>query len=118
MAALTLQNIDPAGLTPSYSAVNASDTVKIGTGQRVFLHVKNGGGGSITATITAVKTTATVSGVGGVTISDQVVTVDAGSEEMIGPFTEAFMDTDGDVTITYSGTTSVTAAALQLPAQY
>jgi len=118
MAALTLQNIDPAGLTPSYSAVNSQDTVAISTGQRVFLHVKNGGGGSINVTITAVKTAATVAGVGGVTISDQVVAVGAGSEEMIGPFTEAFMDTDGVVTIDYSGTTSVTAAALQLPAQY
>lgn len=118
MAALTLQNIAPSGITPAYSAVNSSDTVKISTGQRVFLHVKNGGGGSINVTITAVKTSAAVSGVGNVTISDQVVAVAAGSEEMIGPFTEAFMDTDGDVTIGYSGTTSVTAAALQLPAQY
>lgn len=118
MAVLTLQTIAPAGITPVYSAANSQDTVKISTAQRVFLHVKNGGGGSINVTITAQKTSATVAGVGGVTISDQVVAVAAGSEEMIGPFTEAFMDTDGDVTINYSGTTSVTAAVLQLPAQY
>lgn len=118
MAALTKQNIDPSGLEPSYSAVNSQDTVNVSTGQRVFLHVKNGGGGSINVTINAVKTTATVAGVGAVTISDEVVAVPAGEERMIGPFTEAYMDTDGDVTIDYSGTTSVTAAALQLPAQY
>lgn len=118
MAALTLQNIGPAGLSPAYAAVNDSDTVKVSTAQRAFLHVKNGGGGSINVTITAVKTSASVAGVGNVTISDQVVAVPAGEERMIGPFTEAFTDTDGDVTIGYSGTTSVTAAALQLPAQY
>lgn len=118
MAALTLQDIAPTGLNPSYSAVNSSDTVKVSTGQRVFLHVKNGSGSSINVTITAVKTSATVAGVGGVTISDEVVAVPASGERMIGPFTEAYMDTDGDVTIGYSSTGSVTAAALRLPAQY
>ena len=118
MAALTLQNIDPSGLDPVYSAANASDTIKISTGQRVFLHVKNGGAGSINVTTTAVKTSAAVAGVGNVTISNEVVAVPAAGERMIGPFTEAFMDTDGNVTVGYSGTASVTAAALQLPAQY
>lgn len=118
MAALTLQDVVPSGLNPSYTAVNSSDTVKISTAQRVFLHVKNGSGSSINVTITAVKTTAQVAGVGSVTISNEVVAVPASGERMIGPFTEAYMNTDGNVTIGYSATTSVTAAALQLPAQY
>lgn len=118
MAELTLQNIDPTGLNPAYTAVNSSDTMKISTAQRAFLHVKNGSGGSINVTVTAVKTSASVAGVGNVTISDEVVAVPAGEDRMIGPFTEAFINTDSEVTIGYSATASVTAAALQLPAQY
>lgn len=119
MAALTLQNVSPSGLNPTFAAVNASDTVKISTGQRAFLHVKNNHATVATnVTITARTTSATVSGVGSVTIENQVVAVPAQSERIIGPFTEAFIDTDGNVTIGYSSTTTVTAAALNLPAQY
>ncbi|MCB1972155.1 MAG: hypothetical protein KDG54_17270 [Geminicoccaceae bacterium] len=118
MAALTLQTIALAGIVPAYSAVNSQDTVKVNTAQRNFLHVKNGGGGSINVTITAVKTSARVQGVGTVSISDEVVAVAAGAEKIIGPFTEAYMDTDGTVTIDYSGTTSVTAGVFSLPAGY
>ena len=118
MAALTLQTIALSGVEPSYSAANSQDTVVVNTAQRNFLHVKNGGGGSINVTINAVKTSARVQGVGTVTISDEVVAVPAGEERIIGPFTEAYMDTDGTVTIDYSGTTSVTAGVFSLPAAY
>lgn len=118
MALLTAQDISPVGHPPVYAGVNASDTVVIGTGQRVFLHVKNNSGGNINVTITAVRTSAVVSGVGNVTISNRVVTVPGGEERMIGPFTEAFTDTDGTVTIGYSATASVIAGVFQLPAQY
>lgn len=118
MAALTLQSIALAGLEPAYAAVNSQDTVVVSSAQRNFLHVKNGSGVSVNVTITAVKTSATVPGVGVVTISDEVVAVPAGEERMIGPFTEAYMDTDGTVTIDYSATTTVTAGVFTLPAQY
>jgi hypothetical protein len=118
MAALTLQTIAAAGLKPAYAAVNSEDTVKVNSAQRNFLHVKNGSGGSINVTITAVKTSARVRGVGVVTVNDLVVAVPAGEERLIGPFTEAYMDTDGDVTIDYSGITSVTAGVFSLPAAY
>lgn len=118
MAALTLQSVVAAGIIPAYAAVNSQDTVIVNTAQRNFLHVKNGSGGSINVTINAVKTSARVQGVGVVTITDEVVAVGAGAEKMIGPFTEAYMDTDGTVTIDYSGTTSVTAGVFSLPAAY
>ena len=119
MALLTLQDVAPAGLNPTFAAVNASDTVKISTAQRAFLHVKNNHSSNATnVTITAQKTAATVSGVGNVTIGNLVVSVPANSERIIGPFTEAYMDTDGIVTIGYSATTTVVAAAINLPAQY
>ena len=119
MALLTLQNVAPTGLNPNFGAVNASDTVKVSTAQRAFLHVKNNHASNATnVTITARKTSATVSGVGTVTIGDLVVAVPAQGERIIGPFTEAYVDTDGLVTIGYSATTTVVAAALNLPAQY
>jgi hypothetical protein len=62
MALLTVQNVTKAGVVPSYSAVNSEDTFKINSARRHILHVKNGGGGSITVTIPAVKTTANVPG--------------------------------------------------------
>ena len=118
MAALTVQEIVSGGLEPAYTAANSQDTIKADSSQRHFLHVKNGGGGSINVTINAQRTSARVPGVGVVTISDEVVAVGAGEERMIGPFTEAFMDASGNVVIDYSGTTSVTAAALKLPDAY
>lgn len=118
MAVLVVQNIAAAGLKPAYTAVNASDTAILNQAQRNFLHVKNGGGSPINVTITAVKTSARVQGVGVVTVSDRVVAVPAGEERMIGPITEAYLDTDGEVTIGYSGTTSVTAGMFSLPAAY
>lgn len=118
MAVLAVQNIAAAGLKPTYTAVNASDTAILNQAQRNFLHVKNGGGAPINVTITAVKTSARVQGVGVVTIEDLVVAVPAGEERMIGPITEAYLDTDGEVTIGYSGTASVTAGIFSLPAAY
>lgn len=118
MAALTLQAVVPAGLAPAYAAVTVSDTVKVDSTQRNFLHVKNGSGASINVTITAVKTSARVEGVGVVTVGNRVVAVPAGQERIIGPFTEAYMSTDGNVTIGYSAITSVTAGVFSLPAAY
>lgn len=118
MAAITVQTIGPSGVTPTYSAVNSADTMAVDSSERHFLHVKNGGGGNINVTITAQNTSASLAGVGTVTISDEVVEVTAGSEEMIGPFTAAFINTSGNVEIAYSGTTSVTAAGLKLPKQF
>lgn len=116
MAALTIQTLAKAGLEPAYAAVNASDTFKNPSDERTFLHVKNGGGGSINVTITAQQTSAKVQGVGDITISDLVVAVPAGEERMIGPFSPVYVDSSGNVHVAYSGTTSVTAAAIRMPA--
>lgn len=118
MAAITVQSVDPSGLTPSFSAVNSADTLAVDSSERHFLYVKNGGGGSINVTITAQQTSVNVSGVGDLAISDEVVAVGAGADAIIGPFTQAFINASGSVEIAYSGTTSVTAAGLKLPKQY
>lgn len=104
MALLSGQNVAPTGLSPSYSAAAGGGDSFFNDG-RTFLHVKNGGGGSINVTIDA----NVACNIG--TEHDLVVAVPNGQERMIGPFpTNRFLDT---VNITYSGVTSVTIAAIR-----
>lgn len=115
MAQLTIQNAAVSGLTPAYGAVSASDKFANPSDKRTYLHVKNGGGSSVTVTITRQNTSLSVAGEGNITLANQTVAIPAGSERIIGPFPESFNDVDGNVVVGYSGTTSVTAAAVRLP---
>lgn len=115
MAALTAQLIAQAGLTPAYASANDGDTVIQPTDQRLFLHVKNGGGGSINVTVAAVQTSVDHPSGGRMTVDDMVVAVGAGAEAMIGPFPPAYVNSSGQVTFNYSGVTSVTAGVFRLP---
>jgi hypothetical protein len=115
MAQLTPIEILTAGVVPTYAAANAEDKVKQPTDQRIFLHVKNGGVGSINVTIPAQQSVIRDPSGGNITLSDIVVAVANGAEKMIGPFPPAYVDDAGDVVIQYSGTTSVTAKAFTLP---
>lgn len=114
MALLTVQNIAKTGLAPVYAAVAASDTFPNIGDERTYLHVKNGSGSPINVTITARKTSVKVPGVGQLAIANLVVAVPATSERIIGPFSEAFNDSDGLVTVGYSATTTVTAGAFRM----
>ena len=122
MAALTVQNIAPSGVAPSYSAAAAGgDTIAAGPAgaERCFLHVKNGGGSAITVTINPVSPTSVrTPGVGPLAVPALSVSVPAtNGERMIGPFAQAYIDpTTGNVSLSYSAVTSVTVAALALPA--
>jgi hypothetical protein len=109
MATLAAQAIKIAGLAPTYSAAAAN--TRIACGERTFLHVKNTAGSSMTVTITATGQ------VRGQLAADLIVTVPATTGDMmIGPIpAELFASaTDGLASITYSSTTSVTAAALRI----
>lgn len=109
MAAISTQQIGIGGITPTYAAATAGGDTFSPEG-RTFLHVKNGGGASITVTITAVG-----SGPGGNPVSNRVVSVTNAQERMIGPFDPAgFADANGNGAIAYSAVTSVTIAALRL----
>lgn len=77
------------------------------------LYVKNGSGGAITVTI---------DGVGAGPESavaynpDVAVSVAAGAERLIGPFTDKarFNDVNGRVNVSYSGVTSLTVAPVRV----
>lgn len=102
MALLTATTIGVAGTAPTLSAVNSTDTIV--ADDSMWLHVNNGGGGSITVTISDGGSTPA-----GNAASTTARTVGAGAAALF-PLTAKTNDpTTGVTTITYSGTTSVTA---------
>jgi hypothetical protein len=109
MATLTAQALVIGGLNATYgSATSGGD--KVMPGDRVFLHVKNGAGSTVTVTIAANPTSR------GLTVTPPAVSVPASGDRFIGPLpadTYAAAS-DGLVAITYSSATSVTVAALRV----
>lgn len=103
MATLTTQTITQAGTTPTYVAAAAGGD-KLNPGPTTFVHVKNGGAGSITVTVDSVAPCSQGAD------HNLVVSVPNGEERMIGPLpADRFASaTDGLVSITYSGVTTVT----------
>lgn len=111
MAALTSQLINQVGLNPSYASASAGgDTCN--PKPRGFLHVKNGGVGSVTVTIPARVTKYNASGFGDITIDDISVAIPAGEDRMITIPPESH-GAGGVASIAYSGVSSVTVAYLE-----
>lgn len=109
MATLTTQVVALAGLAPVYSAAAAGS--KIVCGERTFFHVKNTAGSTMTVTI------GSTAKVRGQAAADVVITVPATTGDMmIGPIVSDLFAgaTDGLAAVTYSSTTSVTAAVIRI----
>lgn len=108
MAVLTPQVIGLPSLTPAYVAASVGgDKVQV-NGDRTFLHVKNGGGSSINVTLTT-----QANQYRGDPIADRVVAVAATSDRMIPLTPETQNDINGQVSIAYSGVTTVTVGAFR-----
>jgi hypothetical protein len=109
MATLTAQAVNIGGLNATYASAGASGD-KVGPGDRVFLHVKNGAASPITVTLAANPTPS------GLTVTNPTVSVPASGDRFIGPLTKVDFAaaSDGLVAITYSSNTSVTVAALRI----
>jgi hypothetical protein len=106
VALLSATTISVAGTAPTLAAVNSTDTVA--ADDTMWLHVNNGGGGSITVTISDGGTTPA-----GNAASTTARTVGAGAARLF-PLTAKTNDpATGVTTITYSGTTSVTAGVFR-----
>ncbi|MFF7991770.1 hypothetical protein ACFZDG_18495 [Kitasatospora xanthocidica] len=110
MATLPTQVISLAGLSPAYSAAAGGGDKVAMSGDRTFLHVKNGGGAPVAVTLTA------TGAVRGQTVTSPTVSVPASGERMIGPLTADLLAgaSDGLAAIAYSATTSVTVAAVRI----
>lgn len=114
MAAMSIQTIVDTGLAPSLSAVANGDTVADDGGARTYVEVANGSGSSINVTVPSQQANVVVPGAGQLSIADIVIAVAAGARKLIGPFTRAYINTSGNVTLNYSAVTSVTAGAFKL----
>lgn len=111
MATLSVQAIQLSGTAVSYSAA-AGGGDEFPNDGATKLHVKNGSGSSITVTIDSPNTCNF--GLSANAAHDLTVTVPAGTDKFIGPFTaDRFNDANGHVTFTYSAVTSVTVAAVK-----
>jgi hypothetical protein len=109
MATLTVQIIALAGITPTLVAAAGGGDEFVNSGSE-FIHIANGGGGSINVTVDSQAACNQGSD------HDAVVAVPAGEERFIGPFPkDRFNDSDGKVQIAYSGVTSVTVGIVRLP---
>lgn len=111
MATLSVQQMSPDGITPSYtSADGAGDEFE--WGRYAFIHVKNGDTSDHTVTVAEQHDSAPA----GYQEADLSVTVPNGGEQMIGPLDrEAYQDDNGLVQVSYDAVTSVTVAAIELP---
>src|ERR1051325_1560167 len=106
--ALTVQQVNRTGLTPSYAAANALGHSLNNSG-REAIHIKAGG----TAVVVTIQTPGTVDGQA---IADRTINVGTNSEKMIGPFPPDVYNQPGsaDVYIDFDQVTSITIAALRI----
>lgn len=115
MAAITVQTVNKSGVAANLVAASGGgDTFINDASELTLLMVRNGGGSSITVTIDVVPTNVSTS-FGSLSVSDTAVAVAAGATAVIGPFRQALYNNgSGLVSVTYSGVTSVTVAALKI----
>ena len=104
MATITAQSVVATGLTPTYSAVSASDQFLTDPAGLIY-HVKNGGASPDTVAISDGGST-TAGNLG----QSLTVSVPAGAERLIYVNPALVNPSTGLVTVTHSFTPSVTAA--------
>ena len=118
MATITPQSASLAGVTPTYNtASTGGDKVAVSRNERTYIHVKNAAASPITLTIALQSGAVQLDDVGLVTPSDISVSVPATTgEKIIGPIPNAYIGSDGNANLAWSSNTSVTFAAITVPA--
>jgi hypothetical protein len=109
MALQTMQDVLTSGAALTYAAAaGGGDTFPYDPNG--FIHIKNGGGGAITATVVVPGT------LYGQALADIARVINAGADALI-KMAQGMVDpATGLISVTYSGVTSVTVAALRAPA--
>lgn len=109
MATLAIQSLGYSGTAPTYGAAAGGGDKADPSGDRTFVHVKNGGGSSINVTITSYGT-----GPRGAASADRVIAVANGTDKMIPLYADLNTNpSDGLASVAYSAVTSVTVAAIR-----
>ncbi len=110
---LTVQTMDKDGLAATYDSPTASagngSTIVHDDNRKTFLHVKNAGGTPCVVSLLVPKTD------DGLDIPDRTVSVTNATEQFI-PMRTNYKQTDGKDYIEYDQVSSVTVAAVILPA--
>lgn len=109
MATIVTQNIITTGLTATYAAASGGgDRFQPGAGQ--VMHIKNGGGAPITATLV---TPGLIDG--DLAVANRDVVVANGADKFVALPDSLYRSADGLGDVTWSGVTSVTVAVLRSP---
>ena len=111
MATLITQPISQAGLSPAYQAASVGGD-SYTPSSVTFIALKNGSGAPITLTVV------TTASIFGQPIGNIAVPIPAGAEVFCGPFDpgEVQQPSSSLASLTYSGVTSLSVAAISCPA--
>lgn len=119
MPITALSKITPslAGANSAGSAANVDGHTIANARGNTLIEVTNGGGGSINVTIVAPA--GAIRPADGafpqMALASNVVAVGAGATRLIGPIPTGFNNSGGECTVTFSGVTTVTVKAIDLP---
>jgi hypothetical protein len=114
MTAIAPQSASPTGISVTFTAAANGDTVQNNRGRSCGV-VKNGSGGSINVTIPAVTTARPAEGnFPAMTVADLVVPVAAGATAVIGPIPAAYNNANGQFTMNYSATATITVGGIEV----
>lgn len=111
MALLNVQEINYKGSEISYSTADSSGDTFTNDG-KTRLHIKNGGT-DVNVTIKTQKDSLVVGGYGVIDLVDEVITVSANTEYVVGVFPRSrFNNSFGQVEVTYDDTSNVEVAVI------
>jgi hypothetical protein len=119
MATLTRQAVNEDGLDIVFASAAVGGDVVTNQDGKTFILVKNGSGGAITVTVAEQVSGSTVEDpvYGTVSKASATISIANGGTGIMGPFKKtAFNNASNQIEVTYSGVTSVTIAALYIPA--
>jgi hypothetical protein len=116
MAAITVQEPSVSGTNMNPVACNAGGDTVLAVGGRTYIRLANGHSSSQTVTLVARQTTRPADGqFPAQAVADIAVVVPNADQMLIGPIPAAYVDNNGNLSLTYSGVTLLTIEAFKVP---